>query len=50
MCHSVLSLYLNIGLLGAREVCEAALGAYQAGNAPLSSAEGFIRSLIRGWP
>jgi len=46
--HSALSPYLNIGLLGAREVCEAALDAYQKGAAPLNSVEGFIRQIL-GW-
>jgi deoxyribodipyrimidine photolyase-related protein len=46
--HSVLSPYLNLGLLGAREVCEAALDAYGAGAAPLHSVEGFIRQIL-GW-
>jgi deoxyribodipyrimidine photolyase-related protein len=46
--HSVLSPYLNLGLLRAREVCEAALDAYQQGKAPLNSVEGFIRQIL-GW-
>ena len=46
--HSTLSPYLNIGLLGAKEVCEAALKAYQEGAAPLNSVEGFIRQIL-GW-
>ena len=46
--HSVLSPYLNIGLLGPREVCQAALNAYHAGGAPLASVEGFIRQIL-GW-
>ncbi|MEM9249690.1 MAG: cryptochrome/photolyase family protein [Pseudomonadota bacterium] len=46
--HSVLSLYLNVGLLGWREVCDAAERAWQAGDAPLNAAEGFIRQII-GW-
>lgn len=46
--HSVLSPYMNIGLLQAREVCEAALNAYQNGLAPLHSTEGFIRQIL-GW-
>jgi deoxyribodipyrimidine photolyase-related protein len=46
--HSVLSPYMNIGLLQAREVCEAALNAYQKGSAPLHSTEGFIRQIL-GW-
>lgn len=46
--HSVLSAYINIGLLDPREVCEAAEAAYRAGSAPLNCAEGFIRQII-GW-
>ncbi|NJN47900.1 MAG: cryptochrome/photolyase family protein [Candidatus Competibacteraceae bacterium] len=46
--HSVLSPYLNIGLLNPREVCEAALYAYHAGSAPLQAVEGFIRQIL-GW-
>jgi deoxyribodipyrimidine photolyase-related protein len=46
--HSVLSPYLNIGLLLPREVCEAALAAYEAGSAPVAAVEGFIRQIL-GW-
>jgi deoxyribodipyrimidine photolyase-related protein len=46
--HSVLSPYLNLGLLTAREVCEAALAAYEHGDAPLAATEGFIRQIL-GW-
>jgi deoxyribodipyrimidine photolyase-related protein len=46
--HSALSPYLNIGLLGAREVCEAALDAYGKGGAPLPAVEGFVRQIL-GW-
>jgi len=46
--HSVLSPYINIGLLQAREVCEVALDAYHQGLAPLHSTEGFIRQIL-GW-
>ncbi|MEE4194232.1 MAG: cryptochrome/photolyase family protein [Anaerolineae bacterium] len=46
--HSTLSAYLNIGLLEAKEVCEAALAAYQKGDVPLSSVEGFVRQIL-GW-
>ncbi len=46
--HSVISMYLNAGLLGWREVCDAAEQAYQDGVAPLNSVEGFIRQII-GW-
>ncbi len=46
--HSLLSSSLNLGLLNPEECVEAALAAYQAGDAPLNSVEGFIRQLI-GW-
>lgn len=46
--HSTLSAYLNIGLLSAKEVCEAALDAYQQGGIPLPAVEGFIRQIL-GW-
>ncbi|MCF3974047.1 cryptochrome/photolyase family protein [Paracoccus salsus] len=46
--HSVLSPYLNAGLLLPREVCEAAASAYADGKVRLNSAEGFIRQII-GW-
>jgi len=46
--HSILSMYLNIGLLNWREICEAAEAAYRTGAAPLTSVEGFIRQII-GW-
>lgn len=46
--HSLLSPYLNLGLLGPREVCEAALEAYARDEAPLSAVEGFIRQIL-GW-
>lgn len=46
--HSILSPYINIGLLDPREVCEAAERAWQTGRAPLNAVEGFIRQII-GW-
>ena len=46
--HSVLSPYLNVGLLHVTEVVEAALHKYEQGGIPLSSIEGFIRQII-GW-
>ncbi len=46
--HSQLSAALNLKLLGAREVVQAAQAAYQAGKVPLHSAEGFIRQIL-GW-
>ena len=46
--HSVLSVYLNNGLLHPREVCEKALGRFDEGHARLESVEGFIRQIL-GW-
>jgi deoxyribodipyrimidine photolyase-related protein len=46
--HALVSIYLNIGLLSPREVCEAAEAAYRAGDVPINSAEGFIRQIL-GW-
>ncbi|WP_265499865.1 cryptochrome/photolyase family protein [Paracoccus beibuensis] len=46
--HSILSPYINTGLLSAAEVCGAAAGAYAAGQVRLNSAEGFIRQIL-GW-
>ena len=48
LAHSMLSPYLNNGLLLPREVLEAAHGAYREGLVPLNSAEGFIRQVL-GW-
>ena len=46
--HSIISLYLNCGLLGPLEVCRAAEAEFQAGRAELNAVEGFIRQII-GW-
>lgn len=48
LAHSVLSPYLNLGLLLPGEVCDAVEEAYRAGGVPLNSAEWFIRQVI-GW-
>ena len=48
LAHSVLSPYLNIGLLLPGEVCDAVEARYRAGEVPINSAEGFIRQVI-GW-
>jgi deoxyribodipyrimidine photolyase-related protein len=48
LLHSVISPYLNCGLLTAMEVCDAAEEAYRKGRAPLNAVEGFIRQVI-GW-
>lgn len=46
--HSLLSPYLNNGLLHAEEVIEAAIAAFNTGKVPIASCEGFIRQVI-GW-
>lgn len=48
MSHSILSIYINAGLLDPMEVCQRAQTAYYAGHAPLNAVEGFIRQVI-GW-
>jgi deoxyribodipyrimidine photolyase-related protein len=48
MSHSILSPYINAGLLDPLEVCQRAADAYYAGQAPLNAVEGFIRQII-GW-
>ncbi len=46
--HSLLSPYLNVGLLHPSEVITAALKRYAKGDIPIAGAEGFIRQII-GW-
>ena len=46
--HSVIGLYLNVGLLDPLEVCRAVETAWRDGRAPLNASEGFIRQII-GW-
>ena len=46
--HSLLSPYLNNGLLHPAEVIHAAMKEFNKGTIPIESAEGFIRQLI-GW-
>ena len=48
LAHSLLSPYLNIGLLMPGEVVDAVQRAFDEGKAPINSAEGFIRQII-GW-
>ena len=46
--HSLLSPYLNNGLLHAQEVIDAAIVAFKGGSIPIASCEGFVRQII-GW-
>ncbi|WP_276273942.1 cryptochrome/photolyase family protein [Haloarcula litorea] len=48
LAHSLLSTSLNLGLLGPSEVIERAIAAYEDGDAPLNSVEGFVRQVL-GW-
>jgi deoxyribodipyrimidine photolyase-related protein len=46
--HSLISSYLNAGLLLPLEICQKAEKAYKDGKAPLNAVEGFIRQIL-GW-
>jgi deoxyribodipyrimidine photolyase-related protein len=46
--HSVISQYINCGLLDPLETCQQAEQAYHRGDAPINAVEGFIRQII-GW-
>ena len=46
--HSILSPYLNSGLLDPTDLCQRAEQAYRDGKAPINSVEGYIRQII-GW-
>lgn len=46
--HSVLSPYLNIGLLAPLPTARAVADAYERGDAPINSVEGFVRQVV-GW-
>ena len=46
--HSVISMYINIGLLDPLTCCRRAEEAWRDGHAPLNAVEGFIRQII-GW-
>lgn len=46
--HSILSPYINSGLLDPVDLCRRAESEYRAGRAPLNSVEGYVRQII-GW-
>ena len=46
--HSLISSYLNAGLLLPLEICQMAEAAYRKGASPLNAVEGFIRQIL-GW-
>ena len=46
--HSLISLYINAGLLDPLDVCRRVETEYREGRAPLNAVEGFIRQII-GW-
>ncbi|ESQ86634.1 deoxyribodipyrimidine photo-lyase [Asticcacaulis sp. AC460] len=46
--HSLLSAYINAGLLYPMEVCRRAEAAWRDGTAPINAVEGFIRQIL-GW-
>ena len=46
--HSVISMYLNCGLLDPLAICRKVDAAYRSGRVPLNAAEGYIRQVI-GW-
>ncbi len=46
--HSIVSMYLNCGLLDPLGMCRKVEAAYRSGRVPLNAAEGYIRQVI-GW-
>ena len=46
--HSLLSFYMNVGLLNPMEVCQGAEISWKSGKTPINAVEGFIRQII-GW-
>jgi len=46
--HSVISAYLNAGLLDPLSLCRKVAAAFDAGQAPVNAAEGFVRQIL-GW-
>jgi deoxyribodipyrimidine photolyase-related protein len=48
MFHSIISMYMNIGLLDPLQVCQQVEAQWRAGKCELAAAEGFIRQVL-GW-
>ena len=48
LSHSLLSPYLNAGLLAPLEICRRVEAEWRAGRVPINAAEGYIRQII-GW-
>ena len=48
LAHTLLSPYLNLGLLHPKEICDEIESAYRSGLVPIASAEGLLRQVI-GW-
>lgn len=46
--HSVISMYMNIGLLDPVDICNRVVEEWQAGRVPINAAEGYVRQVI-GW-
>lgn len=46
--HSRLSVLLNVKLISPKQCVDAAVAAYQSGDAPINSVEGFVRQIL-GW-
>jgi deoxyribodipyrimidine photolyase-related protein len=46
--HSVLSVYLNSGLLDPLDLCRRAEAEWRAGRAPINAVEGYVRQIL-GW-
>ncbi|MGX0976834.1 deoxyribodipyrimidine photolyase-related protein [Roseovarius sp. MBR-51] len=46
--HSVISIYMNIGLLNPVDICTRVVEEWHAGRVPINAAEGYIRQVI-GW-
>ena len=46
--HSVISMYLNIGLLNPGDICTRVVEEWKAGRVPINAAEGYVRQVI-GW-